>query len=71
MANEECKCEEICKKLASPDRMTLRQTRTTVHLDLPVEMHAYIKQRLLDAGYHHAIDGHEVDMHGITVVPQV
>ena len=46
----------------------LRHTRTFVEMDVPAEFHAYVKERLLAAGYDHAIDGDTLDMHGIALV---
>lgn len=50
--------------------MTIRQTHTYVTMDVPVEFYNYVRKRLLDAGYDHAVNDeqHELDMHGIALV---
>ena len=64
--------EEIVERIArgepAPPRPAVRQTRTYVELDVPPEFHAYVKQRLLEAGYGHAVTGDTIDMHGIALV---
>jgi len=50
--------------------VTIRQTHTYVTMDVPVEFYNYVRKRLLDAGYDHAVNDeqHELDMHGIALV---
>ena len=64
--------EEIAERIArgepAPPRPAVRQTRTYAELDVPPEFHAYVKQRLLEAGYGHAVTGDTIDMHGIVLV---
>lgn len=60
--------ERIAHSVPMPPRPAVRQTRTYVELVVPAEFHAYVKQRLLEAGYDHAISGDTIDMHGIALV---
>jgi len=49
---------------------TLRQTHTSVTLEISRETHDEIAGKLLAAGYDHAVYASgEVDMHGIVLVP--
>lgn len=48
----------------------MRSTRTYVNLDVPPEFHAYVKERLLAAGYDQAIMGDTIDMHGLALIAQ-
>jgi len=49
----------------------LLATHTYALLDIPQEMYDYIRGRMQDAGYEHAIgEGGELDMHGIALVVQ-
>lgn len=52
-------------------RVPVRQTHTYVTMDVPAELRALVRQKLLDAGYDHAVDDKagELDMHGIALVP--
>jgi len=47
-------------------------TRTYAHLNVPSEFFEYVKKRLIEAGYGHAIldDGDTLDMHGIALVTE-
>jgi hypothetical protein len=56
--------------MAAPSE--LRQTRTYVTMDVPPELYDLVRQKLLDAGYGHAVDDKEgeLDMHGIALVKQ-
>jgi hypothetical protein len=47
-------------------------TRTYVLMELSPAAYAEIQQKMLDAGYQHAIDDreHHIDMHGIAVTPK-
>ncbi len=44
-------------------------TRTYALLEVPQELFDLVKGRMIDAGYEHAINGDEIDMHGIALTP--
>ena len=48
----------------------MRSTYTYVIMELSPAAHAEIKEKMLAAGYQHAIDGETIDMHGIAVEPE-
>ncbi len=52
--------------------MRLTQTRTYATMDVPPEVYALVRQKLLDAGYEHAVDDeqHQLDMHGIVLTAE-
>lgn len=47
----------------------LRQTHTIVTMDVPAALYDLVRQKLLDAGYGHAVDDREgeLDMHGVAL----
>ena len=49
----------------------MRSTHTYVTLPVSAAAHKEIKQKLLAAGYDHAIDGDEINMHGLALIPEV
>ncbi len=52
--------------------MRLTQTHTYVTMDVPPEVYALVRQKLLDAGYEHAVDDeqHQLDMRGIALTAE-
>jgi hypothetical protein len=50
----------------------LRSTHSYVTMDVPPEFYDLVHQKLLDAGYDHAVNDKEgeLDMHGIALVKQ-
>ncbi len=46
-------------------------SRTYALLDVPQEFFDFVKERMEEAGYEHAIDGDVIDMHGIALTPEV
>jgi len=48
----------------------LRQTHTYAIMEVPSELYDLVRQKLLDAGYAHAVDDRdgELDMQGIALV---
>lgn len=52
--------------------MLLRTTHTFVLLDVPYEMYNLVREKLIAAGYDHAVDDTEktLDMHGIALTPE-
>jgi hypothetical protein len=61
-----------CTDCFPPRRVSgiIRQTRTYVTLEVPPLFWQFVKRKLEEAGYNHAImeDG-EIDMHGIALTP--
>lgn len=52
--------------------MAIRATHTFALVDVPPEFYALVRQKLLDAGYDHAVDDKEgtLDMHGLALVKE-
>jgi hypothetical protein len=73
---EEKKAREMIEEVRSAPAVPplssrpIRQTHTYVTLEVPAEMHAYVREELLDAGYVNAVDDRtgELDMNGLALV---
>jgi hypothetical protein len=50
----------------------IRQTHSYVTMAVPSEVYELVRQKLLDAGYEHAVDDKEgeLDMHGIALTKE-
>lgn len=49
--------------------MTIRSTHTYVTMEVPPELYYLVRQKLLAAGYDHAVndEARELDMHGLAL----